>query len=140
MARSGAAVTTEQEWLGNDAGDTGKGQAVQLEQLKGSGPALTIEQIATPEQIRAITEADLIRGMRLALRPFPSAHYSTAERPWAHTYPRAGVRRRPDGRWHLRIWLDATLPDPIQGGACETRVEAMDLGAMICQFARQAAA
>jgi len=118
------ATLTEQEWLGNDAGP-----AVVYTY---ADPRPTLEQIAA----RAISEADLIRGMRRALRPFPRP---AAEPKQGWGFPRAGVRLRPDGRYQLRIWIDPTLPDPVQGGACETLAEAYNLGAMICQYARDAA-
>jgi hypothetical protein len=69
---------------------------IKLEQLAGTGPALTIEDVATPAQVKAITEAALIQGMRRALQPFTHPYMPVK-------YPRAGVRRRPDGRWHCRI-------------------------------------
>ncbi len=84
-------------------------------------------------------EAELVRGMGRALRPFPSAQFSAADTEWEFRYPRAGVRRRPDGRFHLRIWLNSTEFDPIQGGPQETLLEALNLGAMICHYAREAA-
>jgi hypothetical protein len=106
-------------------------QTVKLEQLAGRGPAVTIEDVATPAQIQAAIVAKEIRGMRAALRPF---HVPGA------TYPRAGVRRRPDGRWHVRIWLDPTLPESMPGTPCDSLPAAVEFGHMCAGLGRRAAA
>lgn len=84
----------------------------------------------------AEAERALIEGVSRALKPF-STPLVEPKHGWK--YPRAGVRPRPDGKWQLRIWLDAHTPDPIQGGPQETLLEALNLGAMICHYAREAA-
>lgn len=124
-------TTTEQAWLGNES----KGRP-------GTTRTIEIGTVRRPRSsaiaARAISEADLIAGMKRALRPF---RRPTAEPKQGWEFPRAGIRRRPDGRYQLRIWLDPMMtPDPVQGGACETIAEAYELGAMICHYARQAAA
>lgn len=149
---------TEQQWLGNENRARRGSALAELDRAEAAG----VRQIGHPDRVRpagdglgspwlqsaladpraqaaaaeAITEADLIRGMRKALRPFDRP---AAEPKQGWDFPRAGVRLRPDGRYQLRIWLDPTLPDAVQGGACETLVEACNLGAMICQYARDAA-
>ena len=118
------AALTEQEWLGN------------APQPALSGVVRNIGHYDRARPSAIVTEAALIAGMRKALRPFaPPA----AEPKQGWDFPRAGIRLRPDGRYQLRIWIDPTLPDPVQGGACETLAEAYNLGAMICQYARDAA-
>ena len=143
-------TSTEQEWLGNGP-QPGIGvfsrpaePYLALRALAGYRPefgtagAISLDQIATPEQIRAISEAGLIRGMKQAMKPFRRPNVEPKQ---GWDFPRAGIRRRPDGRYQLRIWLDPMMtPDPVQGGACETIAEAYDLGAMICHYARQNAA
>lgn len=119
------ATQTEQQWLGNDP------------QAALSGVVRNIGHHDRARPSAVVTEAALIAGMRKALKPFPRP---TAEPKQGWDFPRAGVRLRPDGRYQLRIWLDPTLPDPVQGGACETLTEAYNLGAMICQYARAGAA
>jgi hypothetical protein len=109
--------------------EQGMTQTIKLEQLAGTGPALTIEDVATPAQVKALSEAGLIRGMRRALQPFKVA---------GATYPRAGVRRRPDGRWHCRIWLDPTLPEFL-GTPCDALSAAVEFGHMAAGIARQGA-
>jgi hypothetical protein len=99
-------------------------------------PAVDVDGMLAAASRRAAGEAALIAGMKRALAPFPRP---AAEPKQGWEFPRAGVRRRPDGRYQLRIWLDPTLPDAVQGGACETLPEAYNLGAMICQYARDAA-
>jgi hypothetical protein len=106
-------------------------QKTKLEQLARSGPLLTIEQIATPAQIGAISEAEAIRVMRRAIRPF---HVPGA------TYPRAGVRLRADGRWQVRIWLDPTLPDPSPDTVCDALPAAVEFGGLLAGLGRRAAA
>jgi hypothetical protein len=110
--------------------EQGMTQTIKLEQLAGAGPALTIEAVATPAQVQAITEAALIRGMRRALQPFKTRADAL--------YPRAGVRRRPDGRWHCRIWLDPTLPELV-GTPCDALAAAVEFGHMSAGIKRQAA-
>lgn len=106
---------TEQQWLGN--------------------AGAPIDQ-ALIDDLTA-REAAALADMKRALRPFDRPRLEPKQ---GWEFPRAGVRRRDDGRWQLRIWLDARgLWDPIQGGACETRTEAFNLGAMLIQFARDAA-
>jgi hypothetical protein len=105
-------------------------QTIKLEQLAGTGPALTIEDVATPAQVKAITEAALIQGMRRALQPFKTRGDAL--------YPRAGIRRRPDGRWHCRIWLDPTLPELV-GTPCDALAAAVEFGHMAAGIARQGA-
>jgi hypothetical protein len=104
-------------------------QTIKLEQLAAVGGPPTIEDVATPAQVQAITEAALIRGMRQALQPFKVA---------GATYPRAGIRRRPDGRWHCRIWLDPTLPELV-GTPCDALAAAVEFGHMAAGIARQGA-
>lgn len=123
-------TTTEQEWLGNPrppAPMPRRGYWIQ-----------TADNLTAGQAARAITEAELIKGMKQALKPFRRPNVEPKQ---GWEFPRAGIRRRPDGKYQLRIWLDPELtPDPIQGGACESIAEAYNLGAMICHFARQSAA
>jgi hypothetical protein len=79
-----------------------------------------------PVRKRTAAELDLER----AQQPFDGAFYYT--RP----FPRAGVRRRADGRFQVRIWIDPVTPDPVQGGAVESLAEAVEFGAMIAGYGR----
>lgn len=138
-------MTTEQEWLGNgDGWDWARNSFVfrvepRMLECLDIGPRFPLIPDPDAEQAaasrRAAGEAALLAGMKRALRPFPRP----AAEPLAGSYPRAGVRIRPDGRFQLRIWLDPTLPDPVHGGPCETLAEAVNLGALICSYARDAA-
>lgn len=88
-------------------------------------------------QIRESTdEANALADMKRARRPFDRPQVEPKQ---GWEFPRAGVRLRADGRAQLRIWIDPTLADPIQGGACENYVEACALGGMIVHHARAAA-
>jgi hypothetical protein len=130
---------TEQQWLGNEQ-RTGKDHMTVTEILNSRGSLEAAAAVTDALEGAVFAEADALADMKRAFRPFRSAFWSTAEKEWEYTYPRAGVRFRADGRAQLRIWLDPTLPDPVQGGACETLAEACNLGAMIVHFARQASA
>ncbi|UVF61160.1 hypothetical protein SEA_AOKA_37 [Arthrobacter phage Aoka] len=127
-------TTTEQEWLGNNSfafrAEPRMFECLDIGPRFPLGPDPDAEQAAAAR--RAAGEAALLAGMKRALRPFPRL----ADSP---VYPRAGVRIRPDGRFQVRIWLDPTLPDPVQGGPCETLAEACNIGALICSYARDAA-
>jgi hypothetical protein len=93
-----------------------------------------LTEISASEEFAA-SEAAALADMKRAQRPFDRPRVEPKQ---GWEFPRAGVRLRADGRAQLRIWLDPTMPDPVQGGACSTPAEAFDLGAMIVQFARDA--